>query len=101
MALYKTVDTIPLSYLRIRSGALVAGLTVTVKVVNCVTGATLLTSTTMTEITPGVYVYNWTHGLSVFTECVALYTVGALVYAENFQVDESLDKEESLAARAQ
>jgi len=54
----------------------------------------------MTEITPGVNVYNWSAGLTTFTECVAFYTVGGLVYAENFTIDEALDKQESLASRA-
>ncbi len=100
MGLYKTTGPVPLSFVRIRLGALVTGLTVTVKVLNALTGSTLFATTTMTEITPGVYSYNWVHSLTVFTECVAIYTVSGLVYAENFQVDEFLDKQESLAGRA-
>ena len=100
MALYKTVDPVPLSYVRVRSGALVSGLTVTVKVLNALTGSTLLATTTMTEITSGVYSYSWAHTLTAFTDCVAIYSASGLIYAENFQVDEALDKEESLAGHA-
>lgn len=100
MALYNTVDLIPLTFVRIRSGALVTGLTVSVKVTNAVTGATLLSTTAMSEVTPGFYAYTWTHGLTLFTECTAVYSVGGLVYAETFQVDEALDKEEQLSGRA-
>ena len=70
------------------------------KVVNVLTGATLLATTSMTEVTPGINSYNWVHGLTSLTECMAFFTTGGLTYAENFTVDESLDKQESLAARA-
>jgi hypothetical protein len=100
MPLYKTVDPVPLSFMRVRLGVVQTGLTVTVKVINVLTGATLLSTITMTEITPGVYSYNWNHSLTALTECVALFTTGGLVYAENFTVDEFLDKQESLASRA-
>jgi hypothetical protein len=86
--------------MRLRGGSVVTGLSVSVKVTNVVTGSTLLSTTAMTEITPGVYVYNWSHGQSLFTECVATYVVGGSSYLENFTIDEALDKEESLAARA-
>ena len=99
-SLYKTVDAVPTSFVRIRLGVIQTGLTVTVRIVNVLTGATLLSTTTMTEITPGVNSYNWVHSLTALTECVALYTTGGLVYAENFTVDEFLDKQESLASRA-
>jgi hypothetical protein len=100
MPFYKTVDPIPLSFVRIRNGVLTTGLTVTVKVLNVLTGSTILAITTMTEITPGVYSYNWVHSITSFTECVAVYVAGGLSYVENFTIDESLDKQESLAGRA-
>lgn len=86
--------------MRVRNGALVTGLTVTVQVLNVITGTTLLSTTTMSEVVTGVYSFNWNHTLTAFTSCVALYTVGGFVYPENFQVDESLDKEESLSGNA-
>ncbi len=100
MPLYKTVDPVPLAFMRVRGGAIVTGLTVTVRVVNVLTGVALLSTTAMTEVTPGVYSYSWSHGQVSFTECSAIYVVGASSYIENFTIDESLDKEESLAGRA-
>lgn len=100
MAIFKTVDAVPLAFMRVRSGALVTGLTVTVKVLNVITGATLLSTTSMSEVTPGVYAFNWSHSQNIFTECAAIYVVAGSSYVENFTIDEALDKEESLAGKA-
>ena len=97
---YKSVDAVPLSFVRIRGGALVTGLTLTAKVLNVLTGTTLLSTTTMSEVTPGVYAYNWAHSQTTFTECVAIYSTSGSSFVEYFTIDESLDKEQSLAARA-
>ena len=99
MAIFKTVDKIPLAFIRMRGGALVTGLSVTVKVINVITGATLLATTSLSEVTPGVYSYNWNHTLTAFTECVAIYTVGTNNYTENFSVDESTDINERINAK--
>lgn len=82
-----------------RGGALVIGLAVTVKVINVLTGATLLATTSLSEVTPGVYSYNWVHGLTGFTEAVAIYTVGTNNYTENFSVDESTEINERINSK--
>ena len=86
MNLYQTDAPIPLFFQRIRNNALVTGLSVTVVVKNALTGATLLSSTALTEVTPGYYAFNWNHSLTAETDCVATYTVGGTNYLDPFRV---------------
>lgn len=87
MEIYQQIDVIPLSFSRVRNNALVSGLTVTVVVKSAKTGTVLLASTSVPELgVSGIYTYNWTHGLTADTECIAVYTVGTLIYTEYFLV---------------
>ena len=90
MTIYKVYDSIPLFFERIRAGGLVTGLSVTVVVINAATGATLLASTALTEITPGHYEYVWNHGITVQTECVASYVVGGIAFKDTFTIDDTI-----------
>lgn len=84
MTIYSFVDTIPLSFSRVRAGGTVTGLTVTVSVQNVKTGATLLASTAVPEVgsATGIYTYNWTHGITVDTQCLVTFLVGGSKYVE-------------------
>ena len=84
-------DTIPLAFMRIRQGVPVTGLTVTAIVKNIRTGATLLTSTTLTEQVSGsgLYSYAWAHGLLGETDCAAIYTVSGNQFVETFSVTDN------------
>jgi energy-coupling factor transporter transmembrane protein EcfT len=97
---FNTTDSIPLSFMRIKTGAPVTGLSVTVKVINVRTGSTLLATTSLTEITTGVYEYVWTHGQTATTECIAEYVVADVTYAENFTIAANLDIIEAHVGRA-
>ena len=91
MTVYNLLDQVPLTFQRIVGGAIATGLTVTVVVKNAVTGSTLLSSTSCTEAIAGsgIYTYNWSHGLSQPTTCVATYTVGGKNYSESFLIQDS------------
>ena len=90
---YRTIDQVTLGYVRILSTGNVSGLSVSVVVKNAITQSVLLASTACPEVgTTGVYVYNWTHGLTVTTKCIAVYTVGSNVYEEFFIIDDTVDK---------
>lgn len=88
MDIYNLVDTIPLSFSRVRNNALVSGLTVTVSVKNAATGTALLTSTSCPEVSvgSGIYTYNWTHGLKTDTIVLVTYTVGTSIYTEQILI---------------
>jgi hypothetical protein len=90
MGEYKSGDNIPLCYTRIRNGAVVTGLTVTVTVQNALTGATLLASTALTEVTPGLYSYNWVAGITTQTECIATYSTSGGIFKEAFTIDDEI-----------
>ncbi len=100
---YNSTDTIPLFYIQMRNGAPVTGLTVSVSVVNALTGATLLASTNLPEVIvgSGLYAYAWSNtGVTVETECVATYAVAGYQYKENFTIDTGLDRLESEDSKA-
>lgn len=87
MDIYSLETVIPLSYARVRNNALVSGLTVTVVVKNALTAATILSSTSVPEISSsGIYTFNWTHGQTADVECLATYTVGSATYQEYFLI---------------
>lgn len=90
MTIFKVYDSIPLNFSRIKNGAAVTGLSVTVTVQNVVTGATLLASTALVEVSPGLYSYNWVTGISTQTECVTTFTTGGAVFKEVFTVDDTI-----------
>ena len=90
MAIYKAYDSIPLYFQRVRYGVPVTGLSVTVSVVSAATGATLLATTTLTEVTPGLYSYVWVPGISVQTECIATYTTGGVQFKETITIDDAI-----------
>jgi hypothetical protein len=80
---YSLFEPVPLSFSRVGVTGSVSGLTVTATVVNAVTGATLLSATTLPEIgTTGVYNFSWVHSLKEQTECAVTYTVGSKTYRE-------------------
>jgi hypothetical protein len=83
-------DAIPLSFVRIRNGSKVTGLTVTVTVVNVKTGATILASTNVPEVGAGsgLYSYTWTHGQTQETDCLVTYTVAGFAYCEFLTVSD-------------
>ena len=84
MDIYNFVDLIPLTYQRVRGGAAVTGLTVTVSAVNAVTKATLLSTVACPEIATGagIYNYTWVHGLTSTTECLITFTVSGQIFTE-------------------
>lgn len=84
MDIYQYIDTIPLSFQRLRAGAVATGLTVAVSVVNAKTGATLLASVSVPEVVAGsgIYTYNWTPGIFVDTECLVTFVVNGQKYSE-------------------
>ena len=98
--IYKVYDSIPLSFVRIKNGLAITGLSVTVSVQATLTGATLLSTTTLTEVTAGLYVYNWNHGILSTTECVATYTVSGLVFKEFFAIDDTIKQVQQEEGRA-
>jgi hypothetical protein len=86
MDIYTIPHVVPLSYTKVVANAPVSGLSVTVKVVNAVTNATLLSSTPAPEVATGagVYTYNWTSGLTADTLCQVTYTVGSTTVYKEF-----------------
>lgn len=78
--------SIPLSFRYLLAGIPQTGQTVSVKVVDAKTGATLLSSTTMTEVVSGQYVYTWNSGITQFTNCLATYTILSKQVDEFFQI---------------
>lgn len=90
VATYKAFDAIPLYFQRVRNGVPVTGLTVTVSVSNAATGASLLALTSLTEVTPGLYSYVWTPGISTQTECISTYTTGGLQFKETLTIDDTI-----------
>jgi len=101
--IFKMYDPIPLSFTRVLNGASVTGLTVKVVVQNLSSGAVLLASATLLEITPGLYVYNWTHLITTQTECIATYTVGTTstsVFKEYFSIDDTIKQIQQEEGRA-
>lgn len=99
VATYKAYDSIPLYFQRVRNGVPVTGLSVTVSVANASTGVSLLASTTLTEVTPGLYSYVWVPGISVQTECVVTYSTGGLQFKENITIDDAIRQLLSEAGR--
>lgn len=87
MATYRIGTTIPLFFLRIKGGALVEGLSVTVKVINVSTGTFLLGETPLIEVSPGVYTYLWTPQVNQFLQCAEIYTVNGREFANQFTID--------------
>ena len=79
-------DNIPLTFTRVSAGILVAGLTVTVVVIDARDGSMLLTSSPCSEVYPGVYTHIWNHSLTSETECLAIYDVAGSKFVENFTV---------------
>lgn len=88
MDIYALQDKIPLSYSRVNLNTIVTGLTVTVVVKSADTGATLLASTSVPEVLAGsgIYTYEWVHGLTVDTPCIAIYTAGGIILEEFFLI---------------
>ncbi len=84
MDVYNFVDFVPLSFSRNTGSSLVSGLTVSVTVKNAKTNASLLSSTSVPEISSGagIYTYNWAHGLTTDTECLVTFTVGSSIFTE-------------------
>lgn len=84
-------DSVPLTFIRIRLGQVVNGLTVSVVVKNARTGATLLASTNVPETAAGngIYTYNWSHNLKDETECAAFYTVSGNTYCDVFTIGDN------------
>jgi hypothetical protein len=98
--------SIPLFFIRMRGGAPTTGLTVLVSVVNAITGASLLSSTSAPETSAGSGLYSlaWVHGITQTTEAIATYsvTVGGVtkLYKEHFTISSSVDVIESDLGRA-
>lgn len=98
---YDTLLPIPLGYVRMRGGAPITGLTVTVSVANALTGGSLLASTSISEVGTGsgLYTYSWASGIAITTECVASYSVtdglGTKIYKEHFTITNATDAIES------
>lgn len=71
---YQTTDQIPLSKkIRDNQGDLDTGLTVHVTVQDVVDGAILANQVLCTEVADGLYTYNWVHGITSRTFCVATF----------------------------
>lgn len=105
--LFQTSDaTIPLTPPEPATGGLLAAtLTIKVVVYNVATGATLLASTTVPASAgnTGIYVYQWTHGLTVKTYCLAVYTITGLLsatYSDYFTIDNSTGVELTESGKA-
>lgn len=99
MAIYKAFDSIPLYFVRVRNGVPVTGLSVTVAINSAVTGNSLLATTTLNEVTPGLYVFTWSPGITVQTECIATYTSGGAQFKETFTIDDAIKQLLSEAGR--
>ena len=93
-------DPIPLAFRKISAGNPVAGLTVTVTVVDALTGTVLLSSTAMTEVSSGLYSYQWSSGVQTQMQCLATYFDGSSYYDEFFEVEDVQSGFESLEGRA-
>jgi hypothetical protein len=88
----RTRESITLDFRRLVGGTPQTGLSVTVKVLNRQTGATLLAETAMTEVTPGLYVYVWANASTVKRHCLAIYSTQSKQYDERFTIDDLMDK---------
>lgn len=88
MTVYDSVDQIPLTFQRMLNGAPVSGLTVTVVVKDATTGTVIRSSVSCPEVvaSSGIYTYNWSHGLTQPTSCLAIYTVNGKQFSEAFEV---------------
>ena len=82
---------VPLTFSRVTNGAEVTGLSVKVKVLNAKTGATLLGSTSMIEVVPGMYEYTWDSGITQATECKAIYSESGNTWVEYFDIEDEND----------
>ena len=82
---FQVNQTIPLAFNKILNGSPLTGLAITVTVYDAGSNSILLASTALTEVSPGVYIYNWA-GVTVFTNCRAVYTENSNQWDDFFTI---------------